>query len=184
MARPVDQVILTRIVNSGRHTKTGGTVEPAAIADWRELTHEALRIEIETPHTYKESVDLFRIGAKEVNANPDGIDFSGPMFETLALTGMFTREIALDTSSMAYQSGLDAVFANTDTAMGYIWLTTEANSRVDQINAGRDWVRQNLACTAEGVATQPLSQALQEYPEMAALYAEVHEKLAPNGGTV
>ena len=64
----------------------------------------ALRIEIETPHTYKESGDLFRIGSAEVNANPDGIDFSGPMFETLALTGMFTREIAMDQSSMAYQS--------------------------------------------------------------------------------
>ena len=31
-------------------------------------------IEIETPRTYKESVDLFRIGRAEVDANPDGID--------------------------------------------------------------------------------------------------------------
>ena len=50
----------------------------------------ALRIEVETPHTYQESVDLFRIGRREVDANPDGIDFSGPMFESMHLTGLFT----------------------------------------------------------------------------------------------
>ncbi|MEM9756694.1 MAG: twin-arginine translocation pathway signal protein, partial [Pseudomonadota bacterium] len=42
----------------------------------------------------------------------------------------------------------------------------------------------NLAATAEGVGFQPLSQALQEYPEMDALYAQVHAMLAPEGGTV
>jgi hypothetical protein len=31
---------------------------------------------------------------------------------------------------------------------------------------------------------QPLSQALQEFPEMAELYAQVHDRLAPGGGTV
>ncbi|NRA99244.1 MAG: twin-arginine translocation pathway signal protein [Rhodobacteraceae bacterium] len=184
VTRPVDEDILARIVSAAQTTASSGTVKPADIAEFRELSHEALRIEIETPHTYKESVDLFRIGSAEVNANPDGIDFSGPMFETLALTGMFTREIAMDQSSMAYQSGLDAVFANADTGMGYIWSVTATNTREDQIAAGRDWVRLNLACTAEGVATQPLSQALQEYPEMAALYDQIHERLAPAGGTV
>jgi hypothetical protein len=49
---------------------------------------------------------------------------------------------------------------------------------------GADWVRANLACTAEGLAIQPLSQALQEYPEMAGPYRAVHERLAPEGGTV
>ena len=31
---------------------------------------------------------------------------------------------------------------------------------------------------------QPLSQALQEFPEMAGLYREAHARLAPRGGTV
>jgi len=49
---------------------------------------------------------------------------------------------------------------------------------------GADWLRVNLAATAAGVAFQPLSQALQEYPEMAALYRDLHARLAPQGGTV
>ena len=165
-------------------TRVGGSVDAADIAHFRTLSHDALRIEIETPHTYKESVDLFRIGHREVNANPDGIDFTGPMFEALALTGMFTREVALDQSSTAYQGGLDAVFANTDTAMGHVWQVTSGNTRADQIAAGRDWLRLNLATTALGLGMQPLSQALQEYPEMVALYTEIHDALAPDGGTV
>ena len=165
--RPVDQASLDRILAAAMVTDVDGSVEPDSIAALRELSHEALRIEIETPHTYKESVDLFRIGRREVNANPDGIDFSGPMFEAMALTGTFTREAALNRGSMAYTEGLKAVFANTDTAMGHLWQVTVTNTRSDQIDAGRDWVRLNLAATAEGVGMQPLSQALQEDPEMA-----------------
>jgi len=162
----------------------GGTIDAPEVTDWRAFTREALRIEIETPHTYKESVDLFRIGRAEVDANPDGIDFTGPLFEVLGATGLMTRESSLDTSSQAYQAGLAAVYANTDTAMGFVWLVTEGNRRPDQIATGADWLRVNLAATAAGVAFQPLSQALQEYPEMAKLYADLHARLAPDGGTV
>ena len=46
-----------------------------------------------------------------------------------------------------------------------------ATSRATQVAAGRAWVRLQLAAGALGVALQPHSQALQEYPEMAALRA-------------
>lgn len=162
----------------------GGSVEGADIALWRALTREALRIEVETPRTFQESVDLFRIGHAEVDANPDGIDFSGPLFETLRLTGQFTRASAADPGSFAFRSGMDAVFANADTAMGHVWLVTADNSRETQIATGADWLRVNLAATALGLGFQPLSQALQEFPEMAGPYRQVHDRLAPEGGTV
>ena len=183
LARPLPADTLEKLAVAS-NARFGGTIDAKEIADWRAFTHEALRIEIETPHTFKESVDLFRIGRAEVDANPDGIDFTGPMFEVLGAAGLMTRESSLDTSSEAYQAGLDAVFANTDTAMGHVWLVTEGNSRPDQIATGADWLRVNLAATAAGVAFQPLSQALQEYPEMAALYRDLHARLAPQGGTV
>ena len=55
-----------------------------------------------------------------------------------------------------------------------------------QINAGRAYVRAQLAATAQGLAMQPLSQALQEYPEQAGPYARIHALLqaAPPAGTV
>lgn len=181
--RPLPADTLARLAEA-QHGTFGGTITKDDVAQWRSFTREALRIEIETPHTYKESVDLFRIGRAEVDANPDGIDFTGPLFEVLGATGLMTRESVLDTSSQAYKAGLDAVYANTDTAMGHVWLVTPGNSRPDQIAAGADWLRVNLAATGAGVAFQPLSQALQEYPEMAELYADLHARLAPDGGTV
>jgi hypothetical protein len=183
LARPLPADTLEKLAVA-TSARFGGTIDTEEVADWRAFTHEALRIEIETPHTYKESVDLMRIGRSEVDANPDGIDFTGPLFEVLGATGLMTRDILLDTSSQAYKAGLDAVFANTDTAMGHVWLVTEGNSRTDQIATGADWLRVNLAATAAGLAFQPLSQALQEYPEMAKLYRDLHARLAPQGGTV
>lgn len=183
-SRTVPADALARILTVARQTEIGGSIDPEDIAYWRKLTTHALTIEIETPHTYKESVDLMRIGKAEINANPDGIDFSGALFETLAFAGVMTREALLDTSSTGFREGLKAVLANTESAMGHLWMVTPGNSRRDQIAAGADWLRVNLACTAEGLGFQPLSQALQEYPEMTEMYDEAQQRLAPAGGTV
>lgn len=185
LQRKVDPALLPRLgaaVTAG--SRFDGSVAEDSIADLRALTHKALLIEVETPRTYRESVDLFRIGAAEVDANPDGIDFTGATFELLAAAGQFSRETAVQTDSTVYKQGLDAVLANCDTAMGHVWLVTEGNSREDQLRAGADWMRLHLAATAAGVDLQPLSQALQEYPEMASLYGDIHARLAPGGGTV
>lgn len=183
LTRPLPTDTLERLAVATT-ARFGGTLDAEQVAEWRAFTREALRIEVETPRTFKESVDLFRIGRTEVDANPDGIDFTGPLFEVMGATGLMTRDASLDTSSQAYKAGLDAVYANADTAMGHVWLVTEGNSRPDQIATGADWLRVNLAATAAGVAFQPLSQALQEYPEMAAPYRDLHARLAPSGGTV
>ena len=185
MDKAVAQRTLDALIASGaRGTALTATRDPAEVAALREITVDALKVEIETPLTHKESVDLFRIGHREVNANPDGIDFSGPFFEFAHLTGQFTREQALDTDSFSYKSGYDMVLSTAATGMAYIWQTTATNTRRDQIMAGRDWVRVNLAATALGIGVQPMSQALQEYPEVATHYAEIHKRLAPEGGTV
>lgn len=182
--RPVDAATLASVLAVAERTTVGGSVAAGDIADLREISHAALRIELDTERTYKESVDLFRIGSREVVANPDGIDFTGPLFEAMAVTGAFTRESAMDRTSMAYVEGEKAVFANIDTAMGHMWQVTPTNTRADQIAAGRDWLRLNLATTAAGLGLQPLSQGLQEYPEMADIHAQLHKRLVPDGGTV
>ena len=185
MTRTVAPETVTAIASAAIHgTGVAGDASPESVAALRQLTTKALIVEIGTPHTFKESVDLFRIGKAEVEANPDGIDFSGPMFETLGAFGLMTREGTLDTSSTMFAQGKVAVLENTQTAMAHLWQVTSGNTRVDQISAGRDWVRLNLAATAAGVGMQPLSQALQEYPEMADHYAQVHQMLANEGETV
>ncbi len=185
LTKPVPQAALDALLASGRNgTSLAGALDEKSVAGLRALTAEALKIEIDTPRTYKESVDLFRIGKSEIEANPDGVDFSGALFESLALIGQFDRGVVMDRNSASYVQGVAAVMENAQTAMGHIWMVTKGNSREEQIASGRDWVRVNLAATAQGVGFQPLSQALQEYPEMAEIYKSVHSRFAPEGGTV
>ncbi len=169
---------------SSNGSLVGTSNESAMVSKLRRLTRKAMVIEVETPRTFKESVDLFRIGKAEIESNPDGIDFSGPMFEAMSLTGVFTREAAMDKTTAAYREGLKSVTITCETAMAHVWLISRTNTRVDQINAGRDWLRINLTATGEGLGTQPMSQPLQEYDEMKPCYDEIHKMLAPEGGTI
>ncbi|WP_322891848.1 MULTISPECIES: Acg family FMN-binding oxidoreductase [unclassified Yoonia] len=183
--RPVAPDTIARIASAAIHgSRVTGDASEASIAALRQLTSDALIVEIETPHTFQESVDLFRIGKAEVEANPDGIDFSGPLFETLGAFGLMTREAMADPTTSMFAQGKAAVLANTETAMGHLWQATRGNTRADQIIAGRDWLRLNLAATAAGVGMQPLSQALQEFPEMAPHYEAAHQMLAQDGETL
>ncbi|WP_206188533.1 Acg family FMN-binding oxidoreductase [Parasedimentitalea denitrificans] len=185
MDRPVSDSDLRGLISASQSgTRRWADNSDQSVEHYRKLSEEAMMVEIDTPHTYRESVDLFRIGRAEVNTNPDGIDFSGPLFETLNMFGLFSRKAALDKESVTYTGGIDAVLSNTRTAMAHIWITTKGNTREDQITAGRDWVRLNLQTTALGMGLQPLSQALQEYPEMADHYAQIHKELAEDGETV
>jgi hypothetical protein len=183
--RPVADDLLAKLAVAAAHGSQIGTAnDPDTVAGLRRLTTDALALEIDTPRTYKESVDLFRIGKAEIEANPDGIDLGGPLLDSLHALGQISRDQALDRTSSTFSQGRDAVLANTQTAMAHIWLTTTGNDRADQIRAGRDWARINLVATELGLGLQPLSQALQEYPEMAEHYRTAHKLLAPQGGTV
>ena len=158
--------------------------DPALVAKLRRLTLDAWMVEATTYRTMKESTDLFRLGKAEIEANPDGIDFSGPFFETLILIGMMTREGTLDPESLEFAEGAKIYSAMLSATPAYAVIRTAGNARADQIEAGRRWLRLNLTTTAQGLALHPVSQALQEYPEMAQHYAAAHEMLAAPGETV
>ncbi len=73
------------------------------------------------------------------------------------------------------------MFENTP---AFVALRTDGNTRLDQIDAGRRWLRLNLTTTSLGLALHPVSQALQEYQEVAAQYQQIHDLLAQPGQTV
>lgn len=158
--------------------------DPERVTALRTLTFEAHRIEVTTPRTNRESVELIRMGRREIEASPDGIDLGGPLMEALMLAGLMTREKLQDPASSAFRQGLD-IYARIHAAThAFAVIVTDTNDRIAQIGAGRDWMRLNLATTSLGLALHPVSQALQEYPEMADAYARAHALLAPEGGTV
>jgi hypothetical protein len=158
--------------------------DDAAVSAIRSMTWEAFQIELATDRTWRESVDLTRIGKAEINAAPDGLSISDPFLEALALAGMMSREAMLDRSSISYQKALSMYEVILTSTPAYAVIATGGNSRVDQIEAGQRWMRLALSVTGQGLSLHPVSQALQEYPEMAAKYQQAHQMLAAPGETV
>ncbi|QDY99281.1 twin-arginine translocation pathway signal protein [Nitratireductor mangrovi] len=165
-SRPVADEALAAIAKAARSVRVAHTDDAGKVAALRSLAWAAMETELLTPEALKESVDLMRIGRAEIEANPDGIDLSGPLMEGLKLAGLLTREALLDPQSTAFRQQMPVLKEPFDTAVAFMWTTTAGNRRADQIAAGRDHLRLNLAATARGIAMQPLSQALQEYAEM------------------
>jgi hypothetical protein len=158
--------------------------DPQIVETLKALTWRAWQIEMQTPRTWKESVDLLRIGKVEIEANPYGIDLSGPMFDVLGPLGIITRENQLPLDGVGARQTLETYRTMLNATPAHAVIRTSGNSRADQIEAGRRWLRLNLAATARGLSLQPVSQALQEYPEMAQPYADAHSLLAKPGETV
>jgi len=178
--RDVPADALERIAEAGRaFSASSETVANTNLAArLRDLTWRAHLKEVTTPAANQESVDLMRIGAAEVTANPDGIELEGPIFEAGRLLGVMTRQTMADPKSTAFQQGLELYRAMAMSGRAFGWITNDNQSRIDQINAGRAYVRLNLTATSLGLGIHPWSQALQEYAEMNDLYREVHELLA------
>jgi hypothetical protein len=159
----------------------GWTVDQAQVAALRAVIVDAVTTETKTPRTYLESVRLIRIGYDEIDASPDGIDLSGPFIEGLKLAGQIDHAQLSDEKSMAFQTGLDQLRTTYSSIPALIWVITPNNSRADQLEAGRRYVRANLRATAMGVAMHPMSQSLQEYPEVATAYTRMHNLLGASG---
>lgn len=176
-AREVDADLLSDIANAARcYGVTAKSVgKSATTTRLRDLTWRAHEREVTTPDAMQESVDLMRIGAREVSANPDGIELEGATLAAGKLLGIVTRESLADPSSSAFQQGLDMYREMAMSARAFGWLVNGNENRIDQLNAGRAYVRMNLKATALGLGIHPWSQALQEYPEMTDLFQEAHD---------
>lgn len=149
--------------------------DAANVDGLKQIARAAWEIEVRTPRTLKESTDLTRIGEREINAAPDGISLAGPVMEGMRASGLLTREKMGEPGSVAFEETLKFYNGLIDSATAFGWLSTEGNSRADQLRAGAGWVRLQLAATAQGLAMHPLSQALQEFPEMAEMFEEIHD---------
>jgi hypothetical protein len=161
-----------------------GTADPTRVSALRAVAWKGHEVESLTPRTMKESVDLMRIGRAEIEANPDGIDLGGPFLETLKLLGQLSREQIADPTTAAFRSGMDIYRAMHASSMAFVWLTTPTATFGEALATGRVLVRMNLVASTLGLGFHPVSQTLQEFPEMAGLRAEVHRALDAEGRIV
>ncbi|MCA3220918.1 MAG: twin-arginine translocation pathway signal protein [Burkholderiales bacterium] len=169
-----------------RHGLQAGTVTaPEPLAALRRITRVAYEIECTTPATWLESARLFRIGPDAIARHRDGISLSSTRVRLLHATGLFDPMEVPQRGQSSLQRIMDH-WAPLETGSGFVWLVSTGNTRVQQVEAGRAYVRQHLLATAAGVDMHPLSQALQEFEAMRGPYVAVHSALGvdPAQGTV
>lgn len=182
-ARDVEPVKLAALVSAGTafglqafSCGNDQTAERLRDITWRGHEMESL-----TDYTMQESIDLMRIGPAEVARHRDGISLEGPIIGLGKLVGAVSREALSDPTSDAFRQGLEMYRPLAASARAFVWLVNDGSDRDGQLSAGRAYMRLALEAAAQGLAIHPWSQTLQEYPEMAALYREVHGLIGGGG---
>ena len=145
------------------------TADQRQIAELSQIAKRAWVIEVQKDATYKESVDVFRITGEDIAKHRDGLSFHGPFFWWANKLGIFTQQNAME--PFARGQALAQIDPQLD-VRAFAWIVTAANDRRAQLAAGAAYVRANLKATELGLSMQPLSQALQEFPEMLPVLAE------------
>jgi hypothetical protein len=156
--------------------------DPPFMQQHRRIAKEAWRIELSTPRTVLESMKWLRIGPSEIARHRDGLSNNELILRLANTFGWFDRTKAPKAQDRAILKQIEKFNKNIDSTPAFYWLLSTDNERTTQINAGRAWVRAQLAATAEGLSMQPISQALQEYPEMQGMYQEIYRLLTANQG--
>ncbi len=159
-------------------------VEPLAELMWR-----AMEVEVADVQRNRETLEWFRFDSREIELHRDGFGvaqtgMSGPM-KWIAESFFLSRERSqADPGSFASEA-VKLTARQASSAPAYGWITSTANTRLDQVRVGRAYQRMNLAATAHGLAIGPMTQVLEEYPAMSALRQEFLEiAQVPPGHTV
>ncbi len=151
--------------------------EEAAITRHRQIASDAWRAELITPRTLLESYKLLRIGPQEIAQHRDGIAINSPVVRLITALGLFDRSQASAADSSEIKDQIKQFNEKIATTPAFCWISTAGNDRLSQLNAGRAYVRLQLAAASQGLSLHPLSQALQEYPEQAPYHRAIHHLL-------
>ena len=166
---------LTSSVGNRRGIRAAGVVDAARLQPMRDLCWQSAKVELLTPRTMMESMKLIRLGPDEILQHRDGISINSPFVRAMGSVGMFDRSAPPAEGSAGYKNAMGRFEGHSRTAMGFVWLSTPGNSRGQQIEAGRAYLRMQLAATAIGLGVHPMSQALQEFAEMKPFYDKAHQ---------
>ncbi len=177
MARPVSAAALQTLLASSTQPgiRTAGTVEAGKLPALRQVCIDSAMVELRTARTMMESIKLIRVGPSEILQHRDGISLNSPFVRAMDMVGMFDRSAPPAEGSPAFKNATGRFEGHSRSAMGFVWMSTPGNSRSQQIDSGRAYVRLQLKATEIGLGVHPMSQALQEFVEMKPHYEQAHQ---------
>ncbi|WP_243278108.1 hypothetical protein [Clostridium yunnanense] len=149
-----------------------------------EYAMKGAEIEANIHRMNEESAKVFRVNEYEKNKYRYGYSFEGQ-----DITGvkkyLMQGLITLIPSMNSEKASSDLYIKSTKTAVentsAYGMVITKDNSRIGQVKSGMIYSSLVLNAHSLGLVMQPLSQVLEEYPEMKAQYESFHKDYTNKG---
>lgn len=161
--------------------------DPKNTTTLRKIALDSAVIEAHTARVMKEAGAIFRANEYQKNQTRYGFSFEGQGTSGLQLyfmQGLITLLPFLNSSSAASDLMIQSTRTELAHTPAYAMILSASNSRTDQVRSGMVYSQLNLTASSLGLAVQPVSQALEEYPEMQKQYTDIHDKYAPDGQTI
>ncbi len=156
----------------------------------KKLGDDAVRagiIEAGNEAVMQETEDIFRSNESRKNQYRYGFSVEGQGTAGVMkhiLQGLVTLFPSMNSGKAAVDRFVSSIRSQVDSTPAYVLITTEDNGRESQVKSGLVYSRLILEAHRMGLALQPLSQALEEYPQMEDVYRAIHKAYAPEGGTI
>jgi hypothetical protein len=135
------------VIDSSMQVGFVGRNDDAALATHRQIAFAAWITELQTPRTVVESFKVLRVGAPEIAQHRDGLSLLAAVPVALARLGLFDRSKVPTPNDYGATSQIKEFSEKLDSTPGFVWMVTPTNDRATQINAGRQYVRLQLAAT-------------------------------------
>ncbi len=135
----------------------------------------------------RESIKLFRKNEREKNRYRYGFSFEGSAitgFKMHLMQALLTVFPGMSNLAAARDAFMTQTKMAAENNAGFFLIISKGNSRHQQFNAGRLYSRIQLTAHTLGLAIQPLSQAIEEYPEMKNIYDNIHKDMTEEGETI
>ncbi|MGV8874496.1 MAG: Acg family FMN-binding oxidoreductase [Rhodococcus sp. (in: high G+C Gram-positive bacteria)] len=100
------------------------------------------------------------------------------------LQGLITIMPSINDDAATAKNAISSTDEAVTHTPAYALVSTASNSRTEQVQAGMVYAELSLRARTLGLVMQPLSQVLQEYPDMAEPYEAIHDKFASQGQTI
>jgi nitroreductase len=142
--------------------------------DLSQVCEEAMAIEVCDRKRNAETGRWFRLSDAEFERSRDG--FGLPQSGITGVKRWMAESFVLDRKELAEPEGsfarkaVELTREQARSAPAFLIQASPKNDRPTQVNAGRAFARMQLTATRLGLATHPMSQALEEYAEMGPLF--------------
>ncbi len=148
---------------------------------------QSAAIEAGVTRVMDESNAIFRANEYQKNKYRYGYSVEGQGtsgFMRNILQGMVTIFPSMNSGKDASKNFINYTKTSVEHTPAYAMIITVGNSRAEQVQSGMLYSKLVLTGHTLGLAMQPLSQVLEEYPEMETSYSEFKKAYAPDGSTV